>query len=139
MTLISIVDRYLSEIASRQVRSDQVRWSLNWLTAYFGDGRLITEIDGSEISKMVAKRRGEKVNNVAVARGLKDGKRKRTAHEPKPIKEVSPARVNRSVVEPLRKVLYFARDMLGQHIQPIKWKRYLPKEPAGRAHPRDEG
>lgn len=114
------------------MRSDQVLWSLNWLTAYFGDDKLITEIDGSEISKMVAKRRGEKVDNVAVARGLKADKRKWTAHEPKPIKEVSPARVNRSVTEPLRKLLYFARDMLGQHIRPIKWKHYILKEPAER-------
>jgi integrase len=132
MTLISIVERYWSEIGSRQVRPDQVLWSLNWLTAHFGDDKLITEIDGSEISRMVAKRRGEKVDNVAVARGLKTDKRKRKAHEPKPIKEVSSARVNRSVTEPLRKVLYFARDTLGQHIQPIKWKHYILKEPAER-------
>ena len=50
----------------------------------------------------------------------------------KPVKEVSPARVNRSVTEPLRKVLYFARDTLGQHIQPIKWKAHILKEPAER-------
>ena len=49
-----------------------------------------------------------------------------------PIKEVSPARVNRSVTEPLRKVLYFARDTLGQHIRPIKWKQHILKEPAER-------
>jgi len=128
-TLIAVVERYWSEIGSRQVRSDQVLWSLNWLTTYFGDGKLITEIDGSEISKMVAKRRGEKVDNVAVAHGLKGDKRKRKAPTRKPIKEVSPARVNRSVTEPLRKVLYYARDTLGQHIRPIKWKQYLLKEP----------
>ena len=47
-------------------------------------------------------------------------------------KEVSPARVNRSVTEPLRKLLYFARDTLGQHIQPIKWKGLILKVPAER-------
>ena len=61
MTLVAVVGRYWSEIGAHQVRSDQVLWSLNWLTDYFGDGKLINEIDGSEISKMVAKRRGERV------------------------------------------------------------------------------
>ena len=36
------------------------------------------------------------------------------------------------MIEPLRKVLYFARDTLGQHIQPIKWKHHVLKEPAER-------
>jgi hypothetical protein len=116
MTLVEVTAQYWDQVGDRQARSDQVLWSLNWLTAYFGDDRLITEIDGAEISRMVAKRRGERVVNVARGRG-KTGK------------EVSPARVNRSVTEPLRKVLYFARDTLGAHIQPIKWKHYLLKEP----------
>ena len=98
-------------------------WSLNWLTAYFGDDMLITKIDGAAISKMVAKRRGEPVVNRAAMRSRK---RKPTT------KQLSPARINRSVTEPLRKVLYFARDTLGQHIQPVKWKQYLVKEPAER-------
>jgi integrase len=70
--------------------------------------------------------------NVAVARGLKADKRRRKTMKRKPIKEVSAARVNRSVTEPLRKVLYFARDVLGQHIQPIQWTHYRLKEPADR-------
>lgn len=118
-TLVEVTAQYWDQVGARQARADQVMWSLNWLTAYFGDDKLITEIDGAEISRMVAKRRGERVVNVARGR-VKTGK------------EVSPARVNRSVTEPLRKVLYFARDTLGQHIQPIKWKHYLLKEPEDR-------
>ena len=132
LSLTEVVAQYWDQVGARQVRSDQVLWSLNWLTAYFGDDKLITEIDTAEISRMVAKRRGEKVHNVAVARGLKVDNRKRKAPERKPIKEVSPARVNRSVTEPLRKLLYFARDTLGQHIQPIKWKGLILKVPAER-------
>lgn len=132
MTLAQVVERYWSEIAAPQVRSDQVLWSLNWLTAYFGDDKLISEIDGAEVSGMVAKRRGEKVNNAAVGRGVKKDAGARKHRERKPVKEVSPSRVNRSATEPLRKVLYFARDVLGQHIQPIKWKAHLLKEPGER-------
>ncbi|HEY1863614.1 MAG TPA: tyrosine-type recombinase/integrase [Roseiarcus sp.] len=132
MTLAQVVERYWSEIAAPQVRSDQVLWSLNWLTAYFGDDKLISEIDGAEISRMVAARRGEKVNNVAVARGMKKDAKEHERRERKPVKIVSPARVNRSVTEPLRKVLYFARDVLGQHIRPIKWKAHMLAEPAER-------
>jgi integrase len=120
LTLKDVAAEYWEQKAARQVRSDQVLWSLNWLTAYFGDDMLITKIDSAAISKMVAKRRGEPVVNRAAMRSRK--------HKPA-VKQLSPARVNRSVIEPLRKVLYFARDTLGQHIQPIKWKQYLVKEP----------
>ena len=127
MTLKDVVSRYWDEVASRHARSDQVLWSLDWLTNYFGDDKPVCDIDSAEISRMVAKRRGEGVLNVAAERG----RRKRKA-PPKPAKPLSAARVNRSVTEPLRKVLYFARDTLGQHIQPVKWKQHLLREPEDR-------
>ena len=50
----------------------------------------------------------------------------------KPPKLVSPARVNRSVTEPLRKILLRARDVWGEEISPIAWKKHRLKEPQER-------
>lgn len=72
---------------------------------------------------LVARRRGEKI--------IRGGK---TVDQ-----LVSPATVNRSVTQPLRKVLLFARDMGKQPIQRIDWKRHLLKEPKERVRElRDE-
>ncbi len=132
MTIAEAAALYWEQVGRPQKRPDQVLWSLDWLTSYFGDDAAISDIDGAAISRMVAKRRGERVDNVAVRRGLKRDRKTGVARERKPIRDLSPARVNRSVTEPLRKLLYFARDTLGQPIQPIKWKKYLLKEPEER-------
>ena len=125
MTLVAVVSRYWSEIGSRQVRSDQVLWSLNWLTAHFGEASLSPK-SAVEISLMFAKRRGEKVDNVAVARGVKKdakaGRRRERFTSPRQSQR------NRAAAQGA----LFRSDTLRHHIQPIKWKYYLVKESAER-------
>jgi hypothetical protein len=133
LTLAEVAAQYWDQVGARQKRSDQVLWSVNWLTDYFGDDKFVSEIDGAEISRMVAKRRGEKIINGAVARGAKRRKEK-----PKAAKEVSPARVNRSATEPLRKVTPF-RPRHAWPANPTDQVGPISLERTRRAHPGDEG
>lgn len=92
-----------------------------------GEDKRLCEITDRDVAHLVARRRGESVNNVAAALGRKRGNR-----YVKPSKLVSPARVNRSVTEPLRKVLLRARDVWAEEIKPIAWKKHRLKEPQER-------
>lgn len=103
--------------------AENTAWSLDWLKEHLGAGRRISEIDDAMVLMLVARRRGAKV-----VRGAKTIDRL-----------VSPATVNRSVTQPLRKVLLFARDIGKQPVQRIDWKRHLLKEPKERVRElRDE-
>jgi integrase len=98
-------------------------WSLDWLKRQLGADRRFADIDDAMVSALVARRRGEKR-----VRGAQ------TTEE-----RVSPSTVNRSVTQPLRKVLLFAKDIGKAPVQPIVWKRHLLKEPKERVRElRDE-
>ena len=85
--------RYWEEVGKYHKRSDQTMWSLKWLLESLGKDKRIRDITNNDVAHLVARRRG-----VAAALG-----RRRGNHHVKPPKLVSPARVNRSVTEPLRK------------------------------------
>jgi integrase len=78
---------------------------IRWLERELGPHTLLSSIDNDQVAQLVAIRRGE---------------------------GVEPATVNRSVTEPLRKILFRARDMWGQQIRKIDWKRHMLKEPQER-------
>jgi len=78
---------------------------IGWLERELGPHTLLPAIGNDQVARLVAIRRGE---------------------------GVAPATVNRSMTEPLRKILFRARDMWGQTIQKIDWKRHLLKEPQER-------
>jgi integrase len=119
--------RYWEEVGKYHKRSDQTMWSLKWLLESLGKDKRIRDITNNDVAHLVARRRGEPVNNVAAALD-----RRRGNHHVKPPKLVSPARVNRSVTEPLRKILLRARDVWGEEISPIAWKKHRLKEPQER-------
>ena len=99
-------------------------WSLDWLKRQDGlAGRRLADIDDGVVSALVARRRGEKkVRGNEITDEL-----------------VSATTVNRSMTEPLRKVLLFARDIGKAPIQNINWKKLLLKEPKERVRElRDE-
>jgi integrase len=103
--------------------AENTAWSLDWLKGQIGAERRITEIDDAMILVLVARRRGEKI-----VRGNKTIEQL-----------VSPSTVNRSVTQPLRKVLLFARKLGKQPVQDIDWKQHLLKEPKERVRElRDE-
>jgi len=127
LTIDAAFLRYWEEVGKHHKRSDQTMWSLEWLMNALGKDKRLCEITDGDVAHLVARRRGEPVNNVAAALGRKRGNR--NVKQPK---LVSPARVNRSVTEPLRKVLLRARDVWGEDIRPIAWKKHRLKEPQER-------
>jgi integrase len=131
MSIDTACGRYWDEVGQHHKRPDQTDWSLDWIVTAFGPERLIRDIGDGEIAMLVAKRRGERAINVAAERG---SRRKARAGAPprKCAKLVSPARVNRSVTEPLRKVLRRAEAIWKEKVQKIDWKTHLLKEPEER-------
>lgn len=100
-------DRYWLEVGQHHAPpgNRHTEWSLDWLTAHIGRTKPIRDIRTGNVAELVARRRG-------------DG--------------VGPATVNRSVTEPLRKVLIRARDAWEQEIAPIRWGQHLLDEPQER-------
>jgi integrase len=131
MTIDIACDRYWLEVGQHHKRPDQTEWSLAWIIRALGKNKLVSDITNNDVAKMVAHRRGEAVVNTARDKSVK--------RRPRSAKFVSPARVNRSITEPLRKVLRRARDVWGQSVQPIDWKSHLLKEPAERIRILREG
>jgi integrase len=82
-------------------------WSLNWLTDKIGAGRRLADIDNRLVASITAQRRGERGRHGQA---------------------LAAATVNRSVIEPLRKVLMRARK-LGAGVAEIEWRMHLLKEP----------
>jgi integrase len=99
-------------------------WSLDWLKRQDGlADRRLADIDDGVVSALVARRRGEKkVRGAEITNEF-----------------VSATTVNRSMTEPLRKVLMFARAVGKAPVQAINWKMHLLKEPKERVRElRDE-
>lgn len=97
-----------------------------YLATSFGENKLLREISNNDVARLVAKRRAEHTVNLARD---SNNRRKAEAREPK---LVSPARVNRSVTEPLRKLLRRATEIWGEPTQKIQWKDHLLEEPSER-------
>jgi integrase len=96
--------RYWQEAGQHHARDTKTLPSLEWLTRHIGETTPLTSIDGSLVARLVAKRRG-------------DG--------------VGPATVNRTVTEPLRRVLNRAK-LWGHPVPAIEWGKHALKEPRER-------
>jgi integrase len=129
ITVEQALIRYFEEKGRFLKRSDKVEWSLAYLNAHLGPNTLIKDIGNNEVAALVAKRRQEKVENAAT---FTQTKIKRRIKPRKPKKTVSASTVNRSVTEPLRKVLNRARDVWEQEVKKIDWAQHLLKEPQER-------
>lgn len=79
--------------------------SLAWIVSNLGPTTILPAITSSKVAELVARRRGE---------------------------GVKPATVNRTVTEPLRRVMNRARDLWEQDVPPIKWGKHLLEEPKER-------
>lgn len=104
MTIDAAADRFWVEKAQYYKGNARATFkaSLGWIVTQAGPDRKLSEIRGTVVADLVARRRG-------------DG--------------VSPATVNRTVTEPLRRVMLYARDAWECEIPRIKWGVYLLKEP----------
>lgn len=96
--------RYWHENGQHHSATTHTLRSLAWLTAEIGDATPLSDINGSLVARLVAKRRG-------------DG--------------VGPATVNRTMTEALRRVLSRAR-LWGEHLPPIEWRKHILPEPKER-------
>jgi integrase len=132
MTLNIAAQKYWEQHGARLVRPDQVQKALKWLVETLGPATLIRDIGNPEVAALVAKRRGEAVVNIAAAKGRAADAKRRSRRTRAPVKRVSAATVNRTVVEPLRKLLNHCRDVLEEPVRPIKWGRHRQAEPKER-------
>jgi integrase len=107
LTFAVAAARYYLQVGAhlRGEGPNNCRWALTWLEREIGPHTLLSTIDDALVAKLVAIRRGE---------------------------GVAPATVNRSATEPLRKILNRARDIWGQSVKKIEWKRHMLKEPKER-------
>ena len=102
---------YFDEVGQHHVGAKHTSWSLNWLQREIGAHTRLDAIDGKTVMRLVSKRRGESARL--------GGK-------------LSHSTVNRSMTEPLRKVLLHAAKVHGAEVAKIDWKKYMLKEPAER-------
>lgn len=109
--------RYWHEVGQHHKNHKTTFACLAWLTEAIGPGTLLQAIDTNKIALLVAKRRGQ-LRMVG-----RPENRKRT---------VSPSTVNRTMLEPLRKVLLRARDIWEVPIANIKWSMLMLDEPQER-------
>ncbi|HEV2557372.1 MAG TPA: site-specific integrase [Microvirga sp.] len=79
--------------------------ALKWIVLNAGPHRLLSAFNNGVVAELVARRRGEGVSN---------------------------ATVNRTVTEPLRRIMFCARDEWDHPIPNINWKKHLLSEPQER-------
>lgn len=108
--------RWFTEIGAHHVQIEQTLASLIWLEREIGKATALTAIDDNMVARLVAKRRREK-------RRGKGWKR----DEP-----VSNATVNRTVTEPLRKVLRRAEKVWKVPVGDVDWAQHRLEEPKER-------
>lgn len=86
--------------------------SIAWLIEQMPKGQRLIDINNSLVANLVARRRGE---------------------------GVSPATVNRTVTEPLRRVLRYAGEAWDQPLPDVKWRRHFLAEPKERIRELKDG
>jgi hypothetical protein len=114
MTFTAAAVRYMNEVGNYQVNALTTLASMEWLERAIGKTTPLTTIDDNLVSKLVAKRRAEnrKVGN---------------ADTPK--RPVSGATVNRTMTEPLRKVLRRAAKTWKVPVGEVEWSQHMLDEP----------
>jgi integrase len=113
MTLDDAAGRYWHEVGQHHTNASDTERDLARLITYFGAARPIGTITGDDIAKLIAWRRGHKV----AATG----------------RLISPATVNRSTTELLRRLFARAKDVWGIRFdrEPV-WRKHILKEPKER-------
>lgn len=110
--------RYWQEVGQHHAGKDTTWTNLERLVGFFGKEKRLAEITGDDVAKLVAWRRGQTVT------------RNRKAKADDPL--VSPATVNRSTIEPLKKLINRAVSTWGIKVDQIDWRRHLLAEPEER-------
>jgi integrase len=108
--------RWFNEVGQHHVNIEQTLLALAWLEKHIGKGKLLTAIDDNFVAGLVAKRRLEK-------RRGKGWKRDEM---------VSPATVNRTATEPMRKVFLRAQKVWRVPVGEVDWAKHMLAEPQER-------
>jgi integrase len=124
MTLDQALGRYWDEVGQHAKSHRQVEWSSHYLIKHLGADKPLRDITDSDVSALVARRRGDTVVNLNHQKSARKNK--------PPPKRVSVATVNRSVIEPLKRVMRRAEESWGETVGKIKWKEHRMKEPGER-------
>lgn len=110
MTFLVASTRWWNEAGANRKDKASLEFSMEWLQREIGKSRRIDTIDNNLLAQLVAKRR------------LDPGKKG----------AITPATINRSMVEPLRAILNRASKVWGQVVKDIDWKLHKQKEPQER-------
>lgn len=116
--------RWFLEIGQHHKNSHTDAAALDWLTKAIGRQTLLIDIDDNRVAALVAKRRSE-VRLVG-----KPENRTKT---------VGPATVNRTMTEPLRKVLLRAANVWKVRIADVDWGHHMLPEPQERVREASKG
>ena len=104
--------RFWNEVGQHNATADDTRRNLVWLGNAIGENTLLGDIDGDLVSKIIAKRRGERSKNGG--------------------KLVTNATVNRTATEPLKRVLARAKTWGVKLDREPEWKKHILLEPQER-------
>lgn len=110
--------RYYTEVGQHAAKPRELLKNLDRIVEWIGNDTPIAEVTDEVVSRLVARRRGERRRNAA--RDRVKGTKKRPA-----LGLLSAAQVNRSFTQILRRLLTRARKV---------WKEPLPEEPNWTAH-----
>jgi len=111
--------RYWLEVGQHHVNRETTLKSLDWLTRHLGRQTRLADIDDNRVAGLVALRRADRRQV-----GRSDARDRQ--------RPVSAATVNRTMTEPLRKVLLRARGVWKVKIGEVSWRKHLLKEPRER-------
>lgn len=103
--------RYWNEVGQHAASLEDTEWSLAWLQREIGSQKRLASIDDDLVARLVSKRRADKTRAGRL---------------------VKPSTVNRTVTEPLRRILNRAAKVWREPVAPIDWKKHLLKEPQER-------
>jgi integrase len=120
MTWDIAASRYWDEVGQHHKNAGTTWKSLGWLTEAIGAKTPLERINDNLIAELVARRRSE----------TKPTNRKRKSVAPP--KRIGPATVNRTMTEPLRKVMNRAAKVWKVKTGDVTWRQHMLKEPKER-------
>lgn len=116
--------RYMVEVGEHHVNAMTTLANLEWLEDAIGKHTPIIEIGDDMVARIVTRRRAEF---------------RKVGKKTTPKRLVGPATVNRTAIEPLRKVLRRARKIWKQDVQEIDWAAHMLVEPKERVREASAG
>lgn len=116
--------RYWMEVGQHHKNHKTTFANLAWLTEAIGGKTALEAIDTNRIALLIARRRAEvrKVGKLENRTRL-----------------VGPATVNRTMIEPLRKVLLRAREVWESPVAKVRWSKLMLEEPSERVREATKG